>query len=255
MILRRLSEAIRRQDWFVVVLEVLIVVVGIFIGLQVDDWNKYRQDRALEQVYLDRLYADFEGSIEDHNQNALWDWMRVATSRFALETLRAGTRPEGEEWSLFSKGLALIGVHNPIRRRWGTVEELKATGNITLLQDQTLINMIARAEVVHDRAQRIMNRSEDELTLLRGEITARFEEQDINYDAYGDANVKVNFEELAADQRFLNILSTAVERSGTQYAFSDDSILAIQELRDYLAERLGKVPSNTVEDASEYILH
>ena len=40
MILRRLAEGIREQNWFTVVLEVLIVVVGIFIGLQVDDRNK-----------------------------------------------------------------------------------------------------------------------------------------------------------------------------------------------------------------------
>ena len=42
MILRRLAESIRKQEWFTVVLEVLIVVVGIFIGLQVDEWNRAR---------------------------------------------------------------------------------------------------------------------------------------------------------------------------------------------------------------------
>ena len=42
MILRRLAEAIQQQNWFVVLLEVMIVVVGIFIGLQVDDWNQER---------------------------------------------------------------------------------------------------------------------------------------------------------------------------------------------------------------------
>ena len=44
MILRRLAEGVRQQDWFTVVVEVLIVVVGIFLGLQVDDWNEGRQD-------------------------------------------------------------------------------------------------------------------------------------------------------------------------------------------------------------------
>lgn len=58
MILRRLAEAIARQDWFVVILEVLIVVIGIFLGLQVDDWNQQRKDRADEQVFLYRLHDD-----------------------------------------------------------------------------------------------------------------------------------------------------------------------------------------------------
>ena len=38
MILQKLASAIRRQDWFQVVIEVLIVIVGIFLGLQVQSW-------------------------------------------------------------------------------------------------------------------------------------------------------------------------------------------------------------------------
>jgi hypothetical protein len=43
MILRRMADAIRQQNWFTVVIEVFIVVVGIFIGLQVDDWSQSRK--------------------------------------------------------------------------------------------------------------------------------------------------------------------------------------------------------------------
>jgi hypothetical protein len=39
LILRRLSDAIVKQDWSIVIIEVLVVVVGIFIGLQIDDWS------------------------------------------------------------------------------------------------------------------------------------------------------------------------------------------------------------------------
>lgn len=58
MILRRLSEALRRQDWFVVALEVLVVVAGIFLALQVDDWNQLRKDRQDEQLFFERLHED-----------------------------------------------------------------------------------------------------------------------------------------------------------------------------------------------------
>jgi hypothetical protein len=53
-----MSEAIRKQAWFVVVIEVLVVVVGIFIGLQVDDWNQSRKDRIDEQLFLEQLHGD-----------------------------------------------------------------------------------------------------------------------------------------------------------------------------------------------------
>lgn len=58
MILRNLAKALREQNWFTVVLEVLIVVVGIFIGLQVDAWNEVRKDRLSEHRYLERMYDE-----------------------------------------------------------------------------------------------------------------------------------------------------------------------------------------------------
>ena len=38
--------------------EVMIVVVGIFIGLQVDDWNPSKQDRQEEKLLIDLLIVE-----------------------------------------------------------------------------------------------------------------------------------------------------------------------------------------------------
>jgi hypothetical protein len=38
MILRRITANFRRQDWTAVVVELLIVVLGVFIGLQAQEW-------------------------------------------------------------------------------------------------------------------------------------------------------------------------------------------------------------------------
>ena len=54
----RLAAAVRRQDWFVVALEVAIVVLGVVIGFQVNAWGQDRSDRAREQVYLRQLASD-----------------------------------------------------------------------------------------------------------------------------------------------------------------------------------------------------
>ncbi len=58
MILRRLASAVRRQDWFTVGIEFVIVVAGIFVGLQVTEWNEQRQLRERELNYLVRLAED-----------------------------------------------------------------------------------------------------------------------------------------------------------------------------------------------------
>ncbi len=40
MILRRMADAIREQNWFTVFIETLIVVIGIFLGFQMTEWNE-----------------------------------------------------------------------------------------------------------------------------------------------------------------------------------------------------------------------
>ncbi|MDX1625289.1 MAG: hypothetical protein R3323_02140 [Wenzhouxiangellaceae bacterium] len=63
MILRRLADALRRQDWATVVLEVLIVVLGVFLGIQVANWNEEMADRRLGEDYRLRLIADLETDL------------------------------------------------------------------------------------------------------------------------------------------------------------------------------------------------
>jgi hypothetical protein len=77
MILRKLAEAIRKQNWFTVVLEILIVVIGIFLGLQANDWNQARQDRALELHYLARLQADLGNDLERLDESDYYARLRT----------------------------------------------------------------------------------------------------------------------------------------------------------------------------------
>jgi hypothetical protein len=63
MILHNLADAIRGQNWFTVLIELTVVVVGIFLGLQVDDWNERRKENSLERGYVERLEAEVDANI------------------------------------------------------------------------------------------------------------------------------------------------------------------------------------------------
>ncbi len=58
MILQKLATSLRQHDWGTALIEVAVVVLGIFIGLQVDDWNSARKDRIDEQQFLQDLHND-----------------------------------------------------------------------------------------------------------------------------------------------------------------------------------------------------
>ena len=63
MIMRHLADAIRGQNWFTVLIELAVVVVGIFLGLQIDDWNERRKENSLERGYVERLEAEVDANI------------------------------------------------------------------------------------------------------------------------------------------------------------------------------------------------
>ena len=68
MILRRITDAFRKQDWFTVGIETLIVVLGVFLGLQVNNWNAARVEHKSEQVLLLRLQSETQALLETQKE-------------------------------------------------------------------------------------------------------------------------------------------------------------------------------------------
>jgi hypothetical protein len=66
MILRRIAEAFRRQDWFTVFVETMIVVLGVFLGLQVNNWNQSRADQNTVARHLTEISLDLNSYLEVH---------------------------------------------------------------------------------------------------------------------------------------------------------------------------------------------
>lgn len=64
MILRRITEHVRDQNWTAIGIDFLIVVVGVFIGIQMSNWNETRSEIARERLLLGELRAELAESIE-----------------------------------------------------------------------------------------------------------------------------------------------------------------------------------------------
>ena len=58
MILRSVMKHVHDQNWFAVFLDFVIVVVGVFIGIQVANWNEARREDSAGRAYLDRIRED-----------------------------------------------------------------------------------------------------------------------------------------------------------------------------------------------------
>ena len=63
MFVRRLGQSIRDQNWFAVMVELLVVMVGLVAAFQVDRWWDARGVRLDEEMYISRLISDLEEDI------------------------------------------------------------------------------------------------------------------------------------------------------------------------------------------------
>lgn len=68
MILRRVSEHVRAQNWAAITIEFVLVVLGVFLGIQVSNWNEARNIRAGEHTFLARLATDLSVDIASERE-------------------------------------------------------------------------------------------------------------------------------------------------------------------------------------------
>ncbi|MGN6849515.1 MAG: hypothetical protein ACTHJK_08605 [Sphingomicrobium sp.] len=63
MILRKLTANLKTQNWTAVAIDFLIVVLGVFVGVQASNWNQARIDRADTQRLLMRIEPEIDQII------------------------------------------------------------------------------------------------------------------------------------------------------------------------------------------------
>ena len=69
MLPRRIANNLKDQNWTAIGVELLVLVIGVFMGLQVDNWNDSRIERNAVKTYYDRLIQDLrtnEHSLQSH---------------------------------------------------------------------------------------------------------------------------------------------------------------------------------------------
>ena len=137
MRLRRVIEHLRTQNWTAVVLDLAITVVGVFIGIQVSNWNGERQDQRRSREVLVELKQEFTGF--ETAAKALADFYEgsLQNELVLLDSLRARqVRPEDREKVKNAVALGLIYGDPPPQS--GTYRDLLSAGKLDLIRDKDL---------------------------------------------------------------------------------------------------------------------
>ena len=65
MLLRSVTQHVREQNWTAICIDLVIVVVGVFIGIQVSNWNEERESRDSERAFVETVRDDIAQNIKD----------------------------------------------------------------------------------------------------------------------------------------------------------------------------------------------
>lgn len=137
MLLRKFSNAIIKQDWNAILVEVLIVALGIYLGVQANNWQEQQKDIAKEHQLLSRLKEDLQNlqrsniQVIDIYQQQLKRYDQVI--KFASQQ-KSWKKPYNEWQSLIQP---LMGYPDPVTKL-PVYDEILATAKLGLIQNDKL---------------------------------------------------------------------------------------------------------------------
>lgn len=165
MVLRRLTQHVKEQNWIAVGIDFAIVVIGVYMGLQVQQWSETRGDRGTEARYLRELTADLTIDSNEFATLIVSNSARVAAINYILQEALGEAPPDSI--SLPTGALSGVGTtsiplpkgsppsDNDSQLLWAIInfdlaananraayDALVSTGNIGLMQDHELVRSI-----------------------------------------------------------------------------------------------------------------
>lgn len=138
MIMRRLAQNLRDQNWTAITIEFVLVVAGVFLGIQVANWNAERETRQKSAVFTQRLMADLQAEAQ-RRARVIAYYREVATAAEAAADALSGKRPASNEALLVNAYRATQYLQTASQR--ATYDELISTGSMGLITDRRLVKL------------------------------------------------------------------------------------------------------------------
>jgi hypothetical protein len=141
MLMRRLLAHLRNENWFAVVLDLLVVIVGLFLGLQIDTWWEAQKDARLEAAYLLDIREDFERN-KFELQNSIGGLETIARNMLDLQQQCALPAPSLSVTELNERFRSIHSMPTfiPASRAYAN---LTGSGDLKLIRSRQLKNALA----------------------------------------------------------------------------------------------------------------
>jgi hypothetical protein len=158
--MNRLLENVKNQNWMSLWLELLVVVVGIFLAVQVDRWNEDRKLLTLEQERIEALIIEIAEN-RDAIVSVVARHERVMGSAITLMNITEQELLVMDHDNFYSL-LAGVDSNPTFEATRSTYDLLVATGEFDVIRDSTLkrrlVEFYTQTEWVRNRDRQIPQR-------------------------------------------------------------------------------------------------
>lgn len=148
-------EHVRDQNWTAVALDFIIVVGGVFVGLQAQEWSERRDAAARARSLEARLAADFEGLVERIASGVDRSDAYASAGREVYVILKSDDPPP--ELEAFGALLNAAGSGHPAAGGSPTYAEMLSTGGLELLEDTELRAALVEYDVIANQADKVFD--------------------------------------------------------------------------------------------------
>src|SRR5688572_13394338 len=98
MIMRRLAQSLRDQNWTTITIEFVLLVIGVFLGIQAANWNERRVEDARADAYLARIRGNLQTDAAAIQRRLDFWTVVIGEGKAAIRYAETGERVDGSAW-------------------------------------------------------------------------------------------------------------------------------------------------------------
>jgi hypothetical protein len=242
MILRRFSQALKEQNWTAICIEFVLLVLGVFLGIQVANWNNERLERIEERQSLGLLLSEVEQNL--------------AYAQYVIDNAEARRTDFEAALAMFEQypqgtGNPSVGLVNMTKYRASTpisvtFDDLRSSGKLSKIRNDALRVKLSVYEslILYNERMRAdyAARAPDLMSMISPYASFRYDpaQGDTSNDREVGYDIAVDWQAAGKDKLLVN---SVIRLMGDQSAYHKRRFLfreTTKELCEALAKELGR---------------
>ncbi|MBT8276824.1 MAG: hypothetical protein KJO39_11810 [Bacteroidia bacterium] len=146
---RLLSENKFSKYFLYAIGEIILVVIGILIALQINNWNEDRQAAKQEQLYLNRLLVENREDLETFSSNIVYLKGGIGTIKGLSTALKSNAMSDSSVVAAAHAYFETGSIFPIFSSSTSTFDDLWSTGNLKIIRNSSLRDKLVKHYAEH----------------------------------------------------------------------------------------------------------